>query len=86
VLAAMPADVRLEILPGRETISLISDDFSTNPSTSPVTSRELLDRALAAAAPWSPRLVAGASAAVRLLVDEDDARNVVAELHRTLFE
>lgn len=77
VLAAMPADVRLEILPGRETISLISDDLAG--------SEKWIERALQAAAAWSPRVVVGASTAVRLLVNEGEVRDVVAQLHRDLL-
>lgn len=81
VLAALPREIRLEILPGREVVSLISEDLAAG--------SELSERALAAAAGRAPRLVlpqGGEGApAIRLLADESEIHQVVAHLHRELI-
>jgi aspartate kinase len=81
VLNALPRNMRLEILPGREVVSLISEDL--------VEESELAKRALAAAAGRTPRLVlpsGGEGApAIRLLADEGEIHEVVALLHRALL-
>ena len=82
VLAALPREIRLEILPGREVVSLISEDLAEG---SP-----LALRALAAAAGREPRLVppdgGDGAPAVRLLADEGEIHEVVAALHRALLD
>ncbi len=81
VLAELPREIRLEILPGREVVSLISDDL--------VEGSDLANRALAAAAGRSPRLILPSglegAPAIRLLADEREIHEVVAHLHRTLL-
>lgn len=81
VLAALPREIRLEILPGREVVSLISEDLAEG--------SDLARRALAAAVGREPRLVppnGGEGApAVRLLADEGEIHAVVAQLHRALL-
>jgi aspartate kinase len=81
VLAMLPREIRLEILPGREVVSLISEDL--------IAGSDLAKRALEAAAGRSPRLVlpeGGEGApALRLFAEESEIHDVVAHLHRTLF-
>lgn len=81
VLAALPREIRLEIFPGREVVSLISEDLTPG--------SDLATRTLAAAAGRAQRLVlpsGGEGApAVRLLADEREIHEVVAHLHRALF-
>ncbi len=81
VLAALPRDVRLEIFPGREVVSLISEDLTPG--------SDLAKRALAAAVGRSPRLVLphddGGAPAVRLFAEEGEIQEVVAQLHRALL-
>ena len=81
VLAALPREIRLEILPGREVVSLISEDLTAG--------SDLAERALAAASGRAPRLVlpdgTEGAPALRLFADESEIHDVVAHLHRTLF-
>ena len=81
VLNVLPRDLRLEILPGREVVSLISEDLAEG--------SDLVERALAAAAGRTPRLVlpgrGEGAPAIRLLADESEIHDVVAHLHRALF-
>jgi aspartate kinase len=70
---------RVEVGPGRTVITLVSEDLAASP--------ELAERTLEAARPWEPRLVLqGVSApCVRCLVDEQEAEQVIAELHGRVF-
>ncbi|HEV7669480.1 MAG TPA: aspartate kinase [Thermoanaerobaculia bacterium] len=81
VLSALPREIRLEIFPGREVVSLISEDLAEG--------SDLATRTLAAAAGRSPRLVLPSGAegapAVRLLAEESEIHQVVAHLHRELL-
>ena len=80
-LAVLPREIRLEILPGREVVSLISDDL--------VEGSDLAKRALAAAEGRAPRLILPSgnegAPAVRWLAEESEIHDVVAHLHRSLF-
>jgi aspartate kinase len=81
VLAALPREIRLEILPGREVVSLISEGLTEGSN--------LATRTLAAAKGRSPRLVLPmgeeGAPAIRLLAEESEIHEVVAHLHRELL-
>jgi aspartate kinase len=79
VRAALSRVSEVGVAPGQAVISLVSEDLAESPA--------LVERALAAAGEWEPRLVVDGAAcpAVRFLVDEDGSAAAVAAVHARLF-
>ncbi|HVT61367.1 MAG TPA: aspartate kinase [Thermoanaerobaculia bacterium] len=79
VRAALAPLADVGVVRGRAVVSLVSDDLAASP--------QLVERALAAAGDYQPRLVvAGAAApAVRCLVEVEELPVAVAAIHRRLF-
>jgi aspartate kinase len=79
LLAAVGQSAELWVTRGRVVISLVSEDLATHP--------DLVERTLAAAQGFEPRLVLSGVAAptVRLLAEEDQLPELIARLHEELL-
>ncbi len=73
---------RIEVLPGRPTVSLVSEDLAAGGALA----SDTLEAAAAAGVRSAQLVCAGAAcAAVRFVAEEDDVTALVARLHDTLF-
>jgi aspartate kinase len=79
LLSAVGHSSELWVTRGRVVISLVSEDFANHP--------DLVERTLAAAQGFEPRLVLSGVAAptVRLLAEEDELPELIARLHEELL-